>query len=80
MNIRRHITAGICALLLMGCTSSAPGHGVYLLLDTSGTYTQELAKAQNIINYILGTLNSGDSLASPASTAAASPRRTSSCG
>jgi len=61
MNIRRHITAGICALLLMGCTSSAPGHGVYLLLDTSGTYTQELAKAQNIINYILGTLNSGDS-------------------
>ena len=34
---------------------------VVLLLDTSGTYTNELAKAQSIINYILGTLSSGDS-------------------
>ncbi|MDH5611687.1 MAG: VWA domain-containing protein [Gammaproteobacteria bacterium] len=34
---------------------------VVLLLDTSGTYTNELEKAQSIINYILGTLSSGDS-------------------
>ncbi len=36
---------------------------VYLLVDTSGTYSQELGKAQHIINYLLGTLNPGDSLA-----------------
>ena len=39
------------------------GRGVYLLLDTSGTYTQELKKAQQIINYLMGTeLGPGDSL------------------
>ena len=36
---------------------------VMLLLDTSGTYTKELNKAQSIINYILGTMTSGDSFA-----------------
>lgn len=36
---------------------------VYMLLDTSGTYTQELEKAQKIINYLLLSLNSGDSIA-----------------
>ncbi|MEO0442288.1 MAG: vWA domain-containing protein [Pseudomonadota bacterium] len=36
---------------------------VYLLLDTSGTYSQELTKAQSIMNYLLATLNSGDSIA-----------------
>src|SRR6266508_4487241 len=36
---------------------------VYMLLDTSGTYAQEIGKAQVIINYLLGTLQPGDSLA-----------------
>jgi hypothetical protein len=36
---------------------------VYMLVDTSGTYAQEVGKAQVIINYLLGTLQSGDSLA-----------------
>jgi hypothetical protein len=36
---------------------------VYVLVDTSGTYAQEAAKAQVIINYLLGTLQPGDSLA-----------------
>ncbi|EAR08261.1 hypothetical protein MED297_13962 [Reinekea sp. MED297] len=40
-----------------------PYRGVYLLLDTSGTYTEELKKAQQIINYYLGTLTAGDSFA-----------------
>ena len=35
--------------------------GVYMLIDTSGTYTKELEKAQQIINYTLAKLNSGDS-------------------
>ena len=36
---------------------------VYMLVDTSGTYAQEVGKAQIIINYLLGTLQPGDSLA-----------------
>jgi hypothetical protein len=36
---------------------------VYLLVDTSGTYAKEVEKAQFLINYLLGTLNPGDSFA-----------------
>jgi len=36
---------------------------VYLLVDTSGTYTQELDRAEQVVNFLLGTLNPGDSLA-----------------
>jgi hypothetical protein len=38
-------------------------HGVYMLVDTSGTYAREMNKASKIINYLLATLNPGDSLA-----------------
>jgi len=50
---------------LTGCSSDplSRAKSVYLLLDTSGTYTKELNKAQTIINYLLGTLTTGDSLA-----------------
>ena len=34
-----------------------------MLLDTSGTYTEELVKAQHIINYTLAKLNPGDTFA-----------------
>lgn len=49
---------------LPGC-SSTTGHstGVYMLIDTSGTYAVELKKANSIVNYLLGTLQPGDSLA-----------------
>jgi len=64
---RRFLTALLitCTLLLSsGCGEQvAPGRAVYMLMDTSGTYTQQLQKAQMIINYLLGTLDSGDSLA-----------------
>ncbi len=51
------------SVLLFGCSDSVSNsRGVYLLLDTSGTYTKELDKAQQIINYLLGTLDPGDSL------------------
>ena len=36
---------------------------VYMLVDTSGTYSQELDKAQRVVSYLLGTLKSGDSFA-----------------
>jgi hypothetical protein len=54
-----------CLLTTVSCTNTASngtGRGVYLLLDTSGTYTKELKKAQQIINYLLGILGPGDSL------------------
>jgi hypothetical protein len=38
-------------------------HAVYMLVDTSGTYAKEAAKARVIVNYLLGTLQPGDSLA-----------------
>lgn len=55
----------IClATFLGGCAEEAPDNkAVFMLLDTSGTYTQELDKAQKIINYLLGNLDSGDSMA-----------------
>ena len=49
---------------LMGCSRDANHFkGVYMLLDTSGTYAVELKKAKAIINYLLGTLQPGDTLA-----------------
>jgi hypothetical protein len=49
---------------LLGCSQNAPtNRGVYLLIDTSGTYAEELSKAQAILNYLLATLDSGDSIA-----------------
>lgn len=48
-----------------GCSRETNVHtrGVYMLLDTSGTYAQELQKAQGIINYLLGSLQPGESFA-----------------
>lgn len=37
--------------------------GVYLLMDTSGTYTQELEQAKRVINFTLSDLKPGDSFA-----------------
>ena len=52
------------ALAAAGCgTQTAHNTGVYLLLDTSGTYTQELDKAEQIITYTLSTLQPLDSFA-----------------
>lgn len=52
------------SLLLSGCAdTTSHSQGVYMLLDSSGTYKLEVKKAQAIINYLLGTLQPGDSLA-----------------
>jgi hypothetical protein len=52
------------ALAASGCVDSrSHTHAVYMLVDTSGTYAQEAGKAQVIINYLLGSLQAGDSLA-----------------
>jgi len=53
-----------CLLSVNGCGEPvAQGRAVYMLMDTSGTYTNQIQKAEMIINYLLGTLDSGDSLA-----------------
>jgi len=50
--------------LAAGCgTQTAHNTGVYLLLDTSGTYSQELDKAEQIINFTLARLEPLDSFA-----------------
>jgi Prokaryotic membrane lipoprotein lipid attachment site len=58
------LTAGLAAALA-GCSGEAAptSRGVYLLMDTSGTYTEELGNAQTIINAILAKLEPGDSFA-----------------
>lgn len=56
--------AAFAALNIAACTSGNPhSKAVMLLLDTSGTYTTELGQAQRIVNYLLGTLEAGDSFA-----------------
>ena len=51
-------------VLITGCSETVPKQrAVYLLMDTSGTYTEELEKGQSIMNYLLATLDSGDSVA-----------------
>ena len=64
--LKRLLLLGL-AVLGMGLTGCSDprshSHAVYVLIDTSGTYATEANKAQVIINYLLGTLQPGDSLA-----------------
>ena len=58
------ILSFVSAVFLGGCSEEVPHtRGVYMLMDTSGTYTQELAQAQRVINFILANLEPGDSFA-----------------
>lgn len=57
------IIAAVC-VLLASCANEKPGNtGVYMLLDTSGTYAQELTKAEQIIRYTLARLDATDTFA-----------------
>ena len=55
----------IALSLLAACsTENTPSNsGVYMLLDTSGTYRQELDKAEQIIRYTLSKLGETDAFA-----------------
>lgn len=54
----------VSTVFLAGCSEQVPStRGVYMLMDTSGTYTQELKQAQRVINFILAKLEPGDSFA-----------------
>ena len=55
----------LCVLLAScaGGEQAPTNSGVYMLLDTSGTYTEELEKAEQIIRYTLSKLDASDSFA-----------------
>ena len=57
--------AALGVLLLIVACGPETNHNqaVYMLIDTSGTYAKETSKAQQVVNYLLGTLNPGDALA-----------------
>jgi hypothetical protein len=59
------VTAALIAIAcLPACTPQSPtNNGVYMLLDTSGTYREELQKAEQIIRYTLSRLDAADAFA-----------------
>jgi hypothetical protein len=62
------LTIGLLLLqgvLLSACSNTAgpTNSGVYLLMDTSGTYTKELGNAQKLVNVMLVKLEPNDSFA-----------------
>lgn len=62
--VQRLLVIVAVVLGISACThKKSHAQAVYFLVDTSGTYAQELGRAQALIAYILGTLNPGDSLA-----------------
>ena len=63
-SITKTILALIFINLVVGCSDSGPRNtGVYLLMDTSGTYTKELGNAVKLVNVILVKLEPSDSFA-----------------
>ncbi|VAW98207.1 hypothetical protein MNBD_GAMMA23-27 [hydrothermal vent metagenome] len=66
MKIIKSFLLALSVLALFACSAEQTGprtHGVYMLLDTSGTYTKELKQAQRVISFSLLKLKPGDSFA-----------------
>jgi hypothetical protein len=62
--MRIGIFATLCVLLVSCSNETTPRNtGVYMLLDTSGTYAEELTKAEQIIRFTLSKLDAADSFA-----------------
>jgi len=62
--MKRSILLTLCVLLASCSSDTAPRNtGVYMLLDTSGTYAEELVKAEQIIRFTLSRLDASDSFA-----------------
>lgn len=60
----RALLLGAAATALASCGASAPHNtGVYLLVDTSGSYNRQLNKAEQIVLYALSRLQPLDSIA-----------------
>ena len=66
MKIIKSLILSISIVMLFACSNEAQvprTHGVYMLLDTSGTYTKELKQAQRVISFSLLKMKPGDSFA-----------------
>ena len=64
MTARLLLLAGLAIATLAGCGAPVNrSQAVYVLVDTSGTYAKEIHKARSVVNYVLGALQPGDSLA-----------------
>lgn len=68
MSIKLQLSSIFLIAVLSLVTACSPKvvsttRGIYMLLDTSGTYTGELRQAQRVINFVLSKLNPGDSFA-----------------
>lgn len=64
MNARNLSGVLLGGIVLLACTPSVQiNTGVYMLLDTSGTYREELNKAEQIIRYTLSRLDATDAFA-----------------
>ena len=58
------IITAMCVLLISCSSDEGPRNtGVYMLLDTSGTYAEELVKAEQIIRFTLSRLDATDCFA-----------------
>ena len=62
--MKRGILFTLCVLLISCSSDTGPRNtGVYMLLDTSGTYAEELVKAEQIIRFTLSRLDASDAFA-----------------
>jgi hypothetical protein len=66
--ILRAAVAGVVSLVLMStlnaCSGTSPRtHAVFMLIDISGSYAREVAKAEQIAGFVVATLYPGDSFA-----------------
>ena len=60
----RFMLIAVCVAFASCSGDVAPKNtGVFMLIDTSGTYTEELSKAEQIIRYTLSRLDATDSFA-----------------
>jgi len=61
--MKRLAMTALC-MILASCSEQGPQNdGVYMLLDTSGTYREELDKAEQIIRFTLSRLHETDTFA-----------------
>ena len=66
MRIIKSLILSLSMVMLLACSNEPQvlkTQGVYMLLDTSGTYTQELKQAQKVISFSLLKMLPGDSFA-----------------
>lgn len=62
--MKRMIVILVCVLITSCSADTTPTNsGVFMLIDTSGTYTEEIEKAEQIIRYTLSKLDATDSFA-----------------